>query len=352
MQKYYGKQRALNQLGWNTSLCCLSDKKPIIYHLPNGQSIPEGTLLRQKSIFAAVMAYLTDITSCELLYIRYPFSSPFLIHFLKAVKRQFPDIRIVMEFPTFPYSQEFYGVGKIKFLIDQYYAGYLHKFTDLAACTADIETVYRIPVCTFSHALPESPDSYSRAGGQQPSLQLLAAGNLYHWFGLDRLIKGMAEELRNTGNLDVYLHIAGTGPAETDLKKSVRLLGLESYVHFYGAMGEKELAALAAKSDLGVGVLGSFRKNLQQHKPLKHRSYLTYHLPFILSTKDPDFPAHLPFIHYFPEDDSPLHTDEIKLFYQKSKDTSLSMASHILQFTDWAHEMKKVTDKLKLFKHA
>jgi len=352
LQKYYDKQRALNQLGWSTSLCCLRDKKPVVYHVKNVQSDPECHKLHQKYFFHAALECLTHVPSCDILYIRYPFSSPFLIQFLKEVKRKYPDIKIVIEFPTYPYKQEFFGSKVLKYFVNHYFADYLHKYADLAATTAHVESVYGIPACTFSHGLPLCSEIITRIGGKQPDLQLLAAGSLYDWFGLDRVIKGMSDELNFSGHLDVYLHIAGAGPAENSLKKSVKNFGLERFVSFYGALGKKELKALAARSDLGVGVLGSHRKNLRQHKPLKHRSYLTYHLPFILSTTDPDFPAHLPFVHYIPEDDTPLKIEGIKLFFKKSKDAMHAMETHIQQFTGWQQEMKKIIDKLQLIRQA
>ncbi len=352
LEKYVGKQRALHLLGWSTSLCCFKENKPVIYRLTDDSSNPECHELYQKAFFTAVLAYLSDITSCELLYIRYPFSSPFFIRFLKKVKLNFPDTHIVIEFPTYPYKKEFTGVKWFKYLVDQYYAGQLHNYADLAATTADVETMYNIPAVTFSHALPALPENYSRSGSEQSVIQILAAGNLFDWFGLDRLIKGMAIELKNSNSLDVYLHIAGTGPMELKLKRSVIDLGLEAYVQFHGALEKKELIALAAKSDIGVGVLGSHRKNLKEHKPLKHRAYLTYRLPFMLSTSDPDFPGHLPFVHYFPQDNSPISIREIKLFFENSKDTTPAMERHIGQFTSWRQEMKKITDKLHQVKPA
>ena len=42
----------------------------------------------------------------DFLYIRYPFAIPSFLRFLRVAKKENPNIKIILEVPTFPYRQE------------------------------------------------------------------------------------------------------------------------------------------------------------------------------------------------------------------------------------------------------
>lgn len=93
------------------------------------------------------------------------------------------------------------------------------------------------------------------------------------WHGVDKVVE-LAEHLP-----EFDFHVVGPR-----LEGGAR----PGNVHVHGPMGAEELAALYARSDVGIGTLALHRKAMQEAAPLKVREYLAYGLPAIVGYTDVD----------------------------------------------------------------
>mgnify|MGYP000506084249 FL=1 len=56
------------------------------------------------------LALIQACQDADLLYIRYFFSDPNLIHLLKNLKHRYPHLKIFVEIPTYPYDGEIFQI--------------------------------------------------------------------------------------------------------------------------------------------------------------------------------------------------------------------------------------------------
>ena len=80
--------------------------------------------------------------------------------------------------------------------------------------------------------------------------QILSVGTLHYYKGFQYLIPALA--LLKEKKLDFKCTIVGGGPLESDLRKHIRLLGLEPYVAMTGPLKQDEVLPYYKKSDLLV----------------------------------------------------------------------------------------------------
>jgi hypothetical protein len=71
-------------------------------------------------------------------------------------------------------------------------------------------------------------------------------------------------------------------------------------MQFHGHLTNEDYACIVSKSDLAIGTLALYRKNMNEASPLKVREYLAYGLPVIIGYMDTDFPDGAPFILQLP----------------------------------------------------
>jgi len=159
-------------------------------------------------------------------------------------------------------------------------------------------------------------------------IRVLFSGHIQKWHGVDRFIRGMKRS-----NLNISLHIAGSGEEIIFLKELSRIYGLDDKIFFHGYVTGHEYDHLFNVCHIALGSLGIFRKNLKQTSELKVREYCARGIPFILGCDDPEFPIDFPYLLRVPNDETDVDMTIVQLFANRV----LEDHSHSRYMRDFAH---------------
>jgi glycosyltransferase involved in cell wall biosynthesis len=121
------------------------------------------------------------------------------------------------------------------------------------------------------------------------NITLIAVASISFWHGFDRVIKGIYEYYKNGGDKEIIFNIVGDGEGLEQLKELVGKYEIQGRVQFLGYKTGQELDGIYRESDIAIGSLGLHRLGLEYASPLKEREYCSRGLPFVASSKDPDF---------------------------------------------------------------
>lgn len=225
----------------------------------------------------------------DMLYIRYPLSDFYLLNFLEKLKDTNKQIKIVLEFPTFPYDSELEKEIS-KLYIDKYFRKYLHQFVDLAVSYHTSDPIFEIPTIKIKNGIDiESIQLIKNENVEKNILNMIAVANISKWHGYDRLIYGLYKYYLTCKEANVFLNIVGVGDELNKLISLVNKLGLNEYVYFHGAQTGHDLNDIYNNCQIAIASLGLHRIGIVQGDTLKAREYCAKGIPFILSYCDADF---------------------------------------------------------------
>lgn len=320
IQKCRGQAAAFRQLGARVDTILLSNQG---VHL--NEELLAAFPLRRRLVsyffyffrLDRMLARQTDFSKIDVFYMRFPLCSPSLLYLLRMARKQNPQLRIVLEFPTFPYGEEFRRKGwffRLAYCMDRMLRARLKKYVGFAVHYGAETSILGIPAINLRNGigLEEKPVFPDRLPGEEVSL--IAVGNWNYWHGLDRFLRGLAEYYAQRPDRKITLVIIGDGQELPNLKRLAESLSLNGVVQFVSHLPYRCLKPYLLKADVGIGTLGLHRKNVAVDSSIKHREYCANGLPFILSASDPDFPSNFPFVHYIPEGDSAVEIEEVIQF--------------------------------------
>ncbi|MBK7806440.1 MAG: glycosyltransferase family 4 protein [Saprospiraceae bacterium] len=344
VQKMYDQNSAIQRAGHDVELAYLRGNKIII-----GESVCtiENTQRKYfiKNIhFFQVLAGYTQSHRFDIIYIRYPFSNPYFLHWLAQIGKIHPQCKIVIEVSTFPYHKEFDGFGKISLILDWWYRRFLKKYVDRIVLVGQHDELWGIKTIKITNGINVSRKEIIYSKRKKSEIRLVAVGNWKSWHGLDRLISGMGQYYLKHPSVRITLDVIGGGSVVQYYKQQVQQLKLEKYVVFHGDVQHDQLDRFFHSADIGIGTLGNHRIGLTEHSPLKHREYCSYGLPFILSAFDKDFQRDLDFVQYHPSDDSPISCELLLDFYDQTSHIQLSIRNYAIQNLSWEKRMDDIMD--------
>ncbi len=281
-------------------------------------------------------------------YIRHLPAHPLFIYLLYVAQKRHPRLRIIVEFPTWPYDAELKGWKQRPVAwLDRWWRGKMSAYVDFY-CHYGVETEVlgrkAVPMCNGIE-VAKTPVRSVVPVKEKGRLRLLAIGSWSAWHGLDRLIKGMAAYQSTQPDCRVELTIAGEGPALAAWKQQVAAEGIGGQVRFLPPVSGAALDALFQAADVAVGSLALHRIGLYAASPLKHREYGARGIPFLFSGHDGDFPAHLPFVFVCPPDESPVDVAALVDFFQRRiqpETTTADMRLYAENHLDWRPKMAKL----------
>lgn len=183
-------------------------------------------------------------------------------------------------------------------------------------------------------------------------LDILFVAKLYRHHGLDRLIHGLKNY---SGNLNIKLHVVGSGLAMPEIKQLVRELDMYQQVKIYNRLFGEDMDKLYNQCHIAAGTLGIHRKKMREGVTLKVREYVSRGIPFFLSDYDPDLQNDEIRPYYLPVagDESRVNISEVVNFARKvlkDNEHPQKMRNYALHNLDMSVKMKnleKVLDNLK-----
>ena len=268
---------------------------------------------------------LVDPHNCDCLYIRRPdFISFDMIQALEFVKKENPDIRILLEIPTYPYKREYANIRKLPMLLkDSLHRGKLRNCIDRVVDLSGEKAIFDIPTLRMMNGVDLSRLSARRSSpAKSEELNVICVAAFAEWHGIDRFLSGMKErERKGGGSRRVWLHLLGEGPALDALKKQVKDYDLQNHVTFYGQCNRRQMDEVYDKCQLAIECLGCHRKGIAVSSSLKSREYLAKGMPFVYSGEIDVFADNpVDFCLRVPSDESPIDIDELIEFSDRLHD--------------------------------
>jgi glycosyltransferase involved in cell wall biosynthesis len=257
--KMFGQARAFATYGVYVSFIYSELHTFILYNLISNVKIkirPRST----KDYYNRILRLIDD-DKYDAIYIRYSLSDYFFISFLDGLKKLRRRIKIVIDFPTYPYEKELNNNEILD--VDRYFRKHIYKFIDFGICYYDVNSIFSVPVFNIGNGINLNNLPLKKTWDlDKRRLDIIAVANLSVWHGYDRLIKGLNEYYSEKHDLLVHFNIVGVGPELSNLKCIAQRLNLENHITFHGIRKGKELDELFDNSQVAIGSLGMYRTGL------------------------------------------------------------------------------------------
>jgi len=287
----------------------------------------------------------------EFVYIRSFYNcNPLLMRMFKKLRAK--GVRIVLEYPTYPYdietSKEHIKYKPIFFLNRLFRKG-LKGSIDRVVTFTNIPEIEGVETINISNAIDFASVNLSQREEEKKGVfNLLGVAEIHFWHGYDRVIQGLFKYYKSDGiKKEVHFHIVGDGCEKDniELKELTAKLGMSKYVHFHGNKRSDELDSFFELADFCIASLARHRTGITYIKTLKNREYAARGLSFAYSEIDEDF-ENMPYILKVTPDESPIDICEILKFRQSMLLSPQEIRNSIEESLSWDVQMKKVVDEV------
>ena len=294
-----------------------------------------------------------NIQNSTFIYIRKYIIDFWFLQNLKEIKRINPDIKILLEIPTYPYDMEWNRLlDKTMLWKEKHNREKMEAYVDRIITLTKDSSIFGIPTIKISNGI--DTDDYTvvkKIKDGSATLILIGVALVSKWHGYDRIIRGLKEYYQCHVNMKVIFWIVGDGPVLQELQSLVQSYNLEEYVLFKGKATGRELENLYNKADIAVGSLGFYRIGLEQGSSLKLREYCAKGIPFIKANFDEQFDQeNFKYMLTFPNDDSLIDINKIIEFYEIiNNDLNVQQRMHIFaeEHLTWEQQMRAIKEYLE-----
>jgi glycosyltransferase involved in cell wall biosynthesis len=295
---------------------------------------------RMRYIFDLYKDTLKGVTGLDFVYIRRitPVDNR-VISFLKRIKKNNPECKILYEIPTYPYDKE---ENKISLMIDKLYRLKLKRYVNKIVTLSNDDIIFNISTIKMVNGILFDNIPLKKNTKNSDKLDLIIVSNFAFYHGYDRLIEGLNDYYKVKREKKVYLHFIGGGIIYEKYKKLVKKYMLNEYCFFYGFLYEEELIDVYNKCNIAVCSLGLHRKGIYLSSELKSREYLARGLPIVTAAKIDIIPDGFRYCLKISEDESPVNIIEVVNFYDNLfSSVGEDMTQEIRQFAESSCEISK-----------
>lgn len=286
----------------------------------------------------------------DYIYMRRPSAYTYnMIRVLKKIKKNNPNIKIVLEIPTYPYDKELLINMRYLplYIKDLYNRKKLVQVIDRIAIQNEIDEIFGISTIKFTNGIKVNDISLRNPNEKNYSIiNICAVASLEPWDGYERIIKGLRTYICDGGDRIVKIHIVGEGKEKKYYEALVEKFDLKNNVIFYGRKTGDELAKIYDLCDLSLDVFGMYKKNNNTATSLKSREYLAKGLPIIIGCEvdiiSAEFPYHLKFFN----DDSEINIIKIIEFYDEIYNRNTSKISVANEIRDYAYKVCDISKSM------
>lgn len=282
---------------------------------------------------------LGELNEPDFIYMRRTYADKAHMNFIRKIHEKFPNCKIVIEIPTYPYDKEMcaYWYTFLIFLKEWYYRKKYRKYIDRFVTYSDDEEIFGVPtirtmngISTEKVSMAESLEEYN-----PEKINILAVALLAPHHGYERIIRGMHLYYKENPKRKVFFHVVGVGSELKKYRNLVNKLGLNDYVIFYGEKRGIELEELYKKADVGLAAFGVYKDGFSKLSTLKAREYIAKGIPVILGAEDNLFDD-CEYGLTYPNDSSAIDINKIIAFTDELYGTSnkMDVASEIRKFAE------------------
>lgn len=353
-KKIFAQINALRLNGVETDFCHLKIDSDGVQRRVCGDIIIDdfGNSYATKFIkwfkFKNLTKFILD-NNYDLLYIRSFYNtSPQLLRMLNNLNRA--GVKVVIEFPTYPYDSEIVG-AEIKIRLISYMNRILRhrlsKYVHRAITFSEAQAIHGIKTIQISNGIEFESIKLKERLHTGSVINLIGVAEVHLWHGYDRVIYGLADYYSVKRDVDVVFNIVGDGDTRENerLKSIVKRLNMEKYIIFSGYLAGRLLDEAFDNSHFGIASLARHRTNISVIKTLKNREYAARGIPFIYSENDSDF-DNMPYVIKAIADDTPINISDILEFLRTFRMDPSEIRESIIDKLSWKIQMQKVVDNL------
>ena len=353
-KKIIAQINALKSNGVETDLCYLNiDKNGVQRRVCGDFTIDNfGNSFLAKFVKWFKFKNLTNFVienNYNFLYIRSFYNTtPQLLQMLKKINQA--GVKIIIEFPTYPYDNEIKGAElktRLIFFVNRLLRHRLKKYVHRAVTFSGADEIHGIKTINISNGIEFESIKLKSISHNRTSVNLIGVAEVHLWHGYDRVINGIAEYYSVNREKKVYFNIVGDGDTgETErLKSLVRTLNLEEYVKFSGYLSGSDLDDAFDNADFGIASLARHRTNISAIKTLKNREYAARGIPFIFSEDDSDFNG-MPYVIKATPDESSVDINMILQFLSGFSMEPSEIRDSITDKLSWRIQMREVLNNI------
>lgn len=245
---------------------------------------------------SALLTIKNFIKECDFCYARFELlRHSYYRMIIRMCMKQ--SVRIVLEIPTYPPSQESIARAKEYWKRKHYFRALKTLFGTFFV----VMDMYIMTVCSkvviliaddkkflFTKTLRLENGINLDTNIYQPkkkneTIRIIAVSNFSIWNGYDRAISGLKNYIEQTGKHDIRLIMVGDKSAGESLINQATELGILNDIEFTGALSGETLNEAYAKSDIALGALGNHRRKVFANSSLKAKEYSARGMLMILS---------------------------------------------------------------------
>lgn len=289
----------------------------------------------QTDLLYSYVAKMPNLSEFDFMYIRKGFCDKRQIDALRQIRTQNAKLKILMEYPTFPYDKEIRGRRRLVALpIDQKYRQDLAKYIDRAVTFSDDSELFGVKTLIISNAIDYDQVKVCQQV-KHDDVNMIAVALFGTFHGYDRLLMAMARDKELVQSRKIHFHLVGDGFAIKSYKDIVKKYALEEYVTFHGRLGGQSLDEVYDICDIAIDTLGRHRVGCYYNSSLKGKEYGAKGLPMISGVKTDLDKYNEDFYFRVPADESPIALKTIIDFYDGliSKESRQHLAERIRNTT-------------------
>lgn len=285
--------------------------------------------------------YVRRALEFSFIYVRKPwFMDGNLIVFLWRLKQKNPNLKIIMEYPTYPPGKEANRMHMIPLVIKDKFWSYFIRFTASRVLTFSKDNIIDgvKTICTCNAINTELVRPISGIDNKiDEKVHLIACSSMAFWHGYDRMMAGILQFKNAKGSCPVVLHLVGDGEKLEEYKKFVLDNNLSDNIIIHGFLTGKELDEIYEIADIALDSMGRHRSRIYYNSSLKGKEYCAKGLP-IISGVETELDADKKYKYYLrvPADDSPIEVNCVIDFYLNIYKGQQSRAEVIHSISEYA----------------
>lgn len=298
------------------------------------------------------------IDNPDFFYIRSMLADRRFIKFIKELRLRYPNCKILMEIPTYPYVHEWKSAPSMLpfYIKDMWHHRYLKKYIDRIVTFSDDDKIFDIPTIKTKNGIWLDDVDVTHKSNTDDKIILLAVAQFQPSHGYERVIQGLSNYYNNGGRRIIELHMVGYGGETNNYINLANDLNLRKYVFFHGKKTGKELEPFYEMADIGLSCFGLYKRKINKISAIKASEYLAKGLPVISGCIENAFENNdVDFFYQFSNDSTPIDMEKIISFYDKLYKSGESREEVTNRIRDYANKtidmrvvMKPVINYLNL----
>lgn len=252
-----------------------------------------------------------DIADClvkdaDIIYIRFvPVDLQFL-NFIRQLRKNNEDAKIILEIATYPYAGELLRKKDMIpfFFKDLIYHRFLKKYVNKIVTYSNDSKIYGIPTIQIKNGIDVNNIKMTthRKKKDEDVITIIAVANFQKTHGYERCIKSLSQYYLKGGKRKIKIIFVGSGAELQYYKRLTTRLKLTKNIVFTGKKSGSELYKIYESADIALGTFGMYKTKLKKSSSLKIREYLSQGIPVVSACREDIFENSSPFFYKQLED--------------------------------------------------